>query len=201
VFLLVQNYNKRANISLSLVFSFTLFISLLVTTTTSTPSVSAFVNQNIPGPYSPNVPGIFAPVSPPIGSPYYGYGPGYGGGYGGQSFGTGLIGLLPQVLGGIGSLFGQGSGAGYGIGDDYGYDPGPQYGNDQGFSEFETNHDPFELGYGDNEGQDYGVFGDSLSYPNTPLEDLRSMDSPSDDSYFSGEEDDFSQSPLEDLFG
>jgi hypothetical protein len=104
-------------------------------------------------------------------------------------------------LGGIGSLFGQGSGAGYGIGDDYGYDPGPQYGNDQGFSEFETNHDPFELGYGDNEGQDYGVFGDSLSYPNTPLEDLRSMDSPSDDSYFSGEEDDFSQSPLEDLFG
>src|SRR5919107_682092 len=99
MFFLVQNYKIKTNNSLSLVAFFILFLSLLVTTTTLTPSVSAFMNQNILGLYSPNVPGIIAPVGPPIGSPYSVYDLGYGGGYGSQSFGTGLIGLLPQVLG------------------------------------------------------------------------------------------------------
>ncbi len=133
-----------------------------------------------------------------IGPGYGGGFGGYGGGYGGQSFGTGLTGLLPQVLGGIGSLFGQDYGSGYGMGGGYGYDPGYVYGNDQGFSEFETNNDPFDLGYGGNEAQDYGL-DISESYSNTPVEDLRALDSPSEDPFFFGGGDDFSQSPVEDL--
>jgi hypothetical protein len=76
--------------------------------------------------------------------------PNFGGGlgsFGGQSFGTGLIGLLPQVLGSMGSLFGQGSTSGSGMGDYYGYDagygPGFPSGNDEWITDFETNNDPF----------------------------------------------------------
>ncbi len=294
MFSLGLNCKIKENNHLGLVSIFILFSSLLLTTTTFTPSASAFINQNLLG-LSPNVPGTIAPISPQIGSPCPGYGggfggqsfgtgltgllpqvlglgtgysigPGYGGGlggyggglggyggglggyggYGGQSFGTGLIGLLPQVLGGIGSLFGsdygsgygmgggygydrgygsgfqprgdpglsgllgggggigslfgQDYGSGYGMGGGYGYDRGYGPGNDQGFSEFETNNDPFDLGYGGNEAQDYGL-DNSESYSNTPFEDLRALDSPSDDPFFSGGGDDFSESPFEDLFG
>jgi hypothetical protein len=188
------NENNR----LGLVSTFILFSSLLLTATTFTPSASAFINQNLLG-LSPNVPGTIAPISPQIGSPYPGYGGGYGG-YGGQSFGTGLTGLLPQVLGGIGSLFGQDYGSGYGMGGGYGYDPGYGSSDDQGFSEFETNNDPFDSGYGGNEALDFGL-DNSESYSNTPVEDLRALDSPSDDPFFSGGGDDFSQSPFGDLFG
>ncbi|MEJ7642469.1 MAG: hypothetical protein WKF36_09795 [Candidatus Nitrosocosmicus sp.] len=173
----------------------------------------------------------------------YSIGPGYGGGFGGQSLVLGLSGLLPQVLGGIGSLFGgQDYGSGYGMGGGYGYDPGygsgfqprgdlglsgllggigslfggQDYGSgygmgggygydhgygsgiDQGFSEFETNNDPFDMGNGGNDAQGYGL-DDSESYSNTPVEDLRALDSPSDDPFFSSGGDDFSQSPVEDL--
>jgi hypothetical protein len=102
--------------------------------------------------------------------------------------------------GGIGSLFGQDYGSGYGMGGGYGYDPGYGSGDDQGFSEFETNNDPFDSGYGGNEALDFGL-DNSESYSNTPVEDLRALDSPSDDPFFSGGGDDFSQSPFGDLFG
>ena len=205
MFFLGLNCKIKENNHLGLVSIFILFSSmLLLATTTFTPSASAFINQNLLG-LSPNIPGTIGPISPQIGSSYPGFGGGFGGyggygGYGGQSFGTGLSGLLPQVLGGIGSLFGQDYGSGYGMGGGYGYDPGYGTGNDQGFSEFETNNDPFDLGYGGNEAQDYGL-GDSDSYSNTPVEDLRALDSPADDPFFSGGGDDFSQSPFGDLFG
>ena len=286
MFFLGLNCKIKENNHLGLISILILFSSLLLTTTIFTPSVSAFINQNLFG-LTPNIPGTIAPVSPQIGSPYPGYGGGfggygggyggqsfgtgltgllpqvlglgagysmgpgygggfggYGGGYGGQSFGTGLTGLLPQVLGGIGSLFGQDYGSGYGMGGGYGYDPGygtgfqprgdtglsgllgggigslfgQDYGSgygmgggygydsgygsgyDQGFSEFETNNDPFDLGYGGNEGPDYGL-DNSESYSNTPVEDLRALDSPSDDPFFSGGGNDFSESPFGGLFG
>jgi hypothetical protein len=283
MFFLGLNCKIKENNHLGLVSIFILFSSLLLTTTTFTPSASAFINPNLLG-LSPNMPGTIAPTSPQIGSPYQGYGGGFGGGYGGQSFGTGLTGLLPQVLGlgtgysigpgygggfggfgggyggqsfgtgligllpqvlggigslfgqdygsgyglgggygydsgygtgfqprgdpglsgllggGIGSLFGQDYGSGYGLGGGYGYDSGYGTGNDQGFSEFETNNDPFDLGYGSNEAQDYGL-DNSESYSNTPVEDLRALDSPAGDPFFSGGGDDFSESPFGDLFG
>jgi len=224
MFLLGRNHNIKGKSSLGFVFFFILLFSLLATTsTTFNPHAYAFMHQNLLGLNSPNVPGIIAPVNPQIGSAYTGYGPSYGGGIGGygglgygpsygglgglggQSFGTGLIGLLPQVLGGLGSLFGQGSTSGYGMGDYYGYDSGYgsgfQSGDDEGFSDFDTNNDPFDLGGGGyDEGQGYG-FDDSESYSNTPVEDLRSLDSPSEDPFFSGGGEDYSQSPFEDLFG
>ncbi|MEJ7642470.1 MAG: hypothetical protein WKF36_09800 [Candidatus Nitrosocosmicus sp.] len=89
MFFLGLNYKIKENNHLGFVSLFILFSSLLITTSTSTPSVSAFINQNLFG-LSPNMPGIIAPVSPQIVSPYSGYGPGYGpgygGGFGGQSF-------------------------------------------------------------------------------------------------------------------
>jgi hypothetical protein len=240
MFFLRRKYKIRENVSLGLLFFFILFSSLLITNTTFTLYTHAFINQNILGLYSTNLPGIISPVSPQIGSSYSNFGPSYGGGgygvqsfdtgligllpqvlglntgygivtsygsgyggYGGQSFATGLIGLLPQVLGGgIGSLFGQGSTSGYEMGEYYGYDSsygsGFQSGNDEGFSEFETTNDPFDLGGDYNEGQGFSI-DDSESFSNTPVEDLRSLDSPSDDAFFSNEGDDFSQSPFEDL--
>ncbi len=48
--------------------------------------------------------------------------------------------------------------------------------------------------------RDYSL-DNSESYSNTPFEDLGTLDSPSDDPFFSSGGDDFSQSPFGDLFG
>ncbi len=103
---------------------FLLSSSFMVISTTCIPSASAFMNQNLLGLYSPNNPVPIVPANPLMNSFYGGgYGPGYGGGGGGigQSFGTGLVGLLPQVLGlgtGYGG-YGYGGGGG-GIGQSFG---------------------------------------------------------------------------------
>jgi hypothetical protein len=101
---------------------FTLFSLLSITYLTNASNASAFINPNFIGPSSINSPIVIAPINPSMGSfygggiydPGYGGGLGYGGGIGGQSFGTGLIGLLPQGLGP--DLGNSGFGLGYGGG-------------------------------------------------------------------------------------
>ena len=108
---------------------FILYSAFMIISTTCIPSASAFMNQNLLGFYSPNNPVSIVPTNPSMNSFYGGgYGPGYAGGYGygggggiGQSFGTGLVGLLPQVLGlGTGYGGGYGYGGGGGIGQSFG---------------------------------------------------------------------------------
>ena len=106
-----------------------------------------------------------------------GYMPGFGGGLG---YGSGLLGLLPSLLGVGSSIFAPDSGMGYSM--DYGAES-----FDQGFgSEFQPSYDPF---------------GSETTF-DTPIEDLRSMDTFSTEDSFSGYEDGgdyFSEIPTEDL--
>jgi hypothetical protein len=131
------------------------------------------------------------------------YMPGFGGGLG---YGSGLLGLLPSLMG-IGSLiFAPDSSLEYDM--DYGVKS-----FDQGFdSEFQPSYDPFgsgpesepESGY--NQGltefqPSYDPF-DSESSFDTPAEDLRSTDSfPTEDSFsgYEGSDNYFSEIPSEDL--
>jgi hypothetical protein len=106
-----------------------------------------------------------------------GYMPGFGGGLG---YGSGLLGLLPSLMGIGSSIFAPDSSLGYGM--DYGAES-----FDQGFdSEFQPSYDPF---------------GSESSF-DTPTEDLRSTDSfPTEDSFsgYEGSDNYFSETPSEDL--
>jgi hypothetical protein len=132
-----------------------------------------------------------------------GYMPGFGGGLG---YGSGLLGLLPSLMGIGSSIFAPDSSLGYGM--DYGAES-----FDQGFdSEFQPSYDPFGLGpesepeSGYNQGltefqPSYDPFGSESSF-DTPTEDLRSTDSfPTEDSFsgYEGSDNYFSETPSEDL--
>jgi hypothetical protein len=134
-----------------------------------------------------------------------GYMPGYGGGLG---YGSGLLGLLPSLLGMGSSIFAPDPGMGYGM--DYGAES-----FDQGFgSEFQPSYDPFssesesdlasfDQGFGSEFQPSYDPFGSETAF-DTPIEDLRSTDAFSTEDSFSGYEDSddyFSEIPTEDLRG
>src|ERR687897_492562 len=152
----------------------------------TSPSVSRGIGSSLTGPnfggglgygsgyglgYSPGFGGGLAGLGG------LGYMPGFGGGLG---YGSGLLGLLPSLLGIGSSTFAPGSGMGYGM--DYGASS-----FDQGFdSEFQPSYDPF---------------GSESSF-DTPIEDLRSTDAFSTEDSFSsyeGSSDYFSEIPTEDL--
>src|ERR687897_438782 len=154
-----------------------------------------------------------------------GYMPGFGGGLG---YGSGLLGLLPSLLGIGSSTFAPGSGMGYGM--DYGsssfdqgfdsefqpsYDPfgsglEPDSGYDQGLTEFQPSYDPFSsesdsASFDQSTGSEfqpsYDPYGSESSF-DTPIEDLRSTDAFSTEDSFSsyeGSSDYFSEIPTEDL--
>jgi hypothetical protein len=130
-----------------------------------------------------------------------GYMPGYGGGLG---YGSGLLGVLPSLLGMGSSIFAPDSGMGYGM--DYGVES-----FDQGFgSEFQPSYDPFssesdlasfDEGMGSEFQPSYDPFGSESTF-DTPMEDLRSTDAFSTEDSFSGYEDSgdyFSEIPSDDL--
>src|SRR5918995_206522 len=130
-----------------------------------------------------------------------GYMPGFGGGLG---YGSGLLGLLPSLLGIGSSTFAPGSGMGYGM--DYGASS-----FDQGFdSEFQPSYDPFysesdpasfDQSTGSEFQPSYDPYGSESSF-DTPIEDLRSTDAFSTEDSFSsyeGSSDYFSEIPTEDL--
>jgi hypothetical protein len=156
------------------------------------------------------------------GAPYGGLGyssPSYGG-LGGLGYGSGLLGILPTLLGLGSSSFTSGSGLGYSM--DYGseyFDQGlgsefqpsndpfslgseSEYGYDQSISEFQPSNDPFTSG-SDSASFDQGLSSDNSEFSSydTPVEDLRYADSFSSDDSFSGYEsnDYFSETPVEDL--
>ena len=243
MFSLEKKYLTKGFLAFGVMSFFVLSSAFVIISSTSIPSASAFMNQNLLGLYSPNNPVPIVPTNPSMNSFYGGgYGPGYGGGYGygggigqsfgtglvgllpqvlglgtgysgygygggggiGQSFGTGLVGLLPQVLGGIGSLFGQDSGSSYGMGGGYGggYDSDYQSYGDQGFSDFETGNDPFASG-SDSSTADQGNYLDdygSDSSSSSPFDDLRSIDSPSEDPFSSSQDSGSSDSLFGGLF-
>jgi hypothetical protein len=115
---------------------------------------------------------------------------------------------LPQVLGGIGSLFGQDSGSSYSMGGGYGggyggdYDSGYQSHDDQGFSDFQTSNDPFASGSDSSTADQSNYLDDysSDSSSGSPLDDLRSMDSSSGDPFSSNQDSGSSDSLLGGLF-
>src|SRR5919107_1812063 len=145
--------------------------------------------------------------------------PSYGG-LGGLGYGSGLLGILPTLLGLGSSSFTSGSGLGYSM--DYGseyFDQGlgsefqpsndpfslgseSEYGYDQSISEFQPSNDPFTSG-SDSASFDQGLSSDNSEFSSydTPVEDLRYADSFSSDDSFSGYEsnDYFSETPVEDL--
>jgi hypothetical protein len=145
-----------------------------------------------------------------------GYSPGFGGGLGGLGlgympgfsgglgYGSGLLGLLPSLLGMGSSIFAPDPGMGYGM--DYGAES-----FDQGLgSEFQPSYDPFssesdlasfDQGLGSEFQPSYDSFGSETTF-DTPIEDLRSTDAFSAEESFSGYEDSgdyFSEIPTEDL--
>ena len=167
---------------------------------------SGFLHENLLG---LNPPATIITTSPPVnrgigtslGSSLIA--PSFGGGLG---YGSGLLGLLPSLLGIGSSIFAPDSGTGYDM--DYGAES-----FDQGFdSEFQPSYDPFgsgpesepESGY--NQGltefqPSYDPFGSESSF-DTPAEDLRSTDSfPTEDSFsgYEGSDNYFSEIPSEDL--
>jgi hypothetical protein len=128
MFSLGKKYLTKEFLAFGVMSFFLLSSAFMMMYSTCIPSASAFMNQNLLGLYSPNNPVPIVPTNPSMNSFY-------GGGIG-PSFGTGLVGLLPQVLGGIGSLFGQDSGSGYSMGGGYdsGYGFGPPSRDSQGLS-------------------------------------------------------------------
>ena len=105
MFSLEKKYLTKDFLAFGVLPFFILYSAFMIISTTCIPSASAFMNQNLLGLYSPNNPVPIVPTNPSMNSFY-------GGGYGcmagdmvwwwwciGQSFGTGLVGLLPQVLG------------------------------------------------------------------------------------------------------
>ena len=157
------------------------------------------------------------------GSPYGG-GLGYSspsyGGLGGLGYGSGLLGILPTLLGLGSSSFTPDSGLGYsmdygseyfdqGIGSEFQPSNDPfslgsesDSGYDQSISEFQPSDDPFTSG-SDSASFDQGLSSDNSEFSSfdTPVEDLRYADSFSSDDSFSGYEsnDYFSETPVEDL--
>jgi hypothetical protein len=118
MFSLEKKYFTKGFLAFGVMSFFVLASSFMINSSTCIPSASAFMNQNILGLYSPNNPVPIVPTNPSMNS-FYGGGYGYGGGIG-QSFGTGLVGLLPQVLG-LGTGYGgYGYGGGGGIGQSFG---------------------------------------------------------------------------------
>jgi hypothetical protein len=118
-----KRYLTKKCFGSGIILFFILLSSLSIAYISNASNASAFMNSNLIGPFSSNNPIVVAPINPSMNSFYGGgvYSPGYGGGlgyggggFGGPSFGTGLIGLLPQVLGlNIGN---DGFGLGYGGG-------------------------------------------------------------------------------------
>ena len=169
-----------------------------------TQSSEAFISQNMFGAILPNNPVVPTLMGPQAG---FGYGGNPGFGYGGtqNSFTTGLLGILPQVLS-LGSLFSSSPNTGYGSGYGNGYGDSiigdRSYGYDQGYgSNFDStvDSDPFGLGLDSYDDQGYGS--DSTGYDlDIPSEDLRDMDSLSGGNYFSDSTEDSSESLFGDLF-
>ena len=229
MFSLGKKYLTKEFLAFGVMSFFLLSSAFMMMSSTYIPSASAFMNQNLLGLYSPNNPVPIVPTNPSmnsfygggigpsfgtglvgllpqvlgLGTGYSGYGYGGGGGIG-PSFGTGLVGLLPQVLGGIGSLFGQDSGSSYSMGGGYGggYDSGYQSHDNQGFSDFQTNNDPFASGSDSNTADQSNYLDDysSDSSSGSPLDDLRSMDSSSGDPFSSNQDSGSSDSLLGGLF-
>ena len=120
MFSLEKKYLTKEFLAFGMVSFFMLSSAFMMIFSTCIPSASAFMNQNLLGLYSPNNPVSIVPTNPSMNS-FYGGGYGYGGGGGiGQSFGTGLGGLLPQVLGLGTGYSGYGYGGGGGIGQSFG---------------------------------------------------------------------------------
>ena len=200
-------------------------------TTLTTPSVNRGSGSSLVTPGYGGLGGLG------YGSPYGGFGglgysnPSYGGlgglgygspygGLGGLGYGSGLLGILPALLGLGSSSFSSGSGLGYsmdygseyfdqGLGsefqpsnDPFGLGSESEYGYDQSISEFQPSNDPFTSG-SDSASFDQGLSSDNSEFSSydTPVEDLRYADSFSSDDSFSGYEsnDYFSETPVEDL--
>ena len=201
-------------------------------TTLTTPSVNRGSGSSLVTPGYGSLGGLG------YGSPYGGFGglgysnPPYGGlgglgysnpsygGLGGLGYGSGLLGILPTLLGLGSSSFTSGSGLGYsmnygseyfdqGLGsefqpsnDPFGLGSESDYGYDQSISEFQPSNDPFTSG-SDSASFDQGLSSDNSEFSSydTPVEDLRYADSFSSDDSFSGYEsnDYFSETPVEDL--
>ena len=186
---------------------------------------SAFFHENLLGlNNSPatilTTPSVNRGIGSSLVTPGYG-GLGYGSPYGGSlGYGSGLLGILPTLLGLGSSSFTPDSGLGYSM--DYGseyFDQGlgsefqpsndpfslgseSDYGYDQSISEFQPSNDPFASG-SDSISFDQGLGSDNSEFSSfdTPVEDLRYADSFSSDDSFSGYEsnDYFSETPVEDL--
>src|SRR5919107_1679525 len=184
---------------------------------------SGFLHENLLGLNPPATILTSPSVSRGIGSSLTG--PSFSGGLG---YGSGLLGLLPSLLGIGSSTFAPGSGMGYGM--DYGassfdqgfdsefqpsYDPfgselEPDSGYDQSLTEFQPSYDPFSsesdsASFDQSTGSEfqpsYDPYGSESSF-DTPIEDLRSTDDFSTEDSFSsyeGSSDYFSEIPTEDL--
>jgi hypothetical protein len=118
MFSLEKKYLTKDFLAFGVLPFFILYSAFMIISSTCIPSASAFMNQNLLGLYSPNNPVPIVPTNPSMNS-FYGGGYGYGGGVG-QSFGTGLVGLLPQVLGLGTGYSGYGYGGGGGVGQSFG---------------------------------------------------------------------------------
>jgi hypothetical protein len=196
MFSLGKKYLTKEFLAFGVMSFFMLSSAFMIISSTCIPSASAFMNQNLLGLYSPTNPVPIVPTNPSMNSFY-------GGGIG-PSFGTGLVGLLPQVLGGIGSLFGQDSGSSYSMGGGYGggYDSGYQSHDDQGFSDFQSSNDPFASGSDSRTADQTNYLDDynSDSSSSSPFDDLRSTDSSSSSPFDDlRSTDSSSSSPFDDL--
>jgi hypothetical protein len=118
MFSLEKKYLTKDFLAFGVLPFFILYSAFMIISSTCIPSASAFMNQNLLGLYSPNNPVPIVPTNPSMNS-FYGGGYGYGGGVG-QSFGTGLVGLLPQVLGLGTGYSGYGYDGGGGVGQSFG---------------------------------------------------------------------------------
>jgi hypothetical protein len=112
MFSLEKKYLTKDFLAFGVLPFFILYSAFMIISSTCIPSASAFMNQNLLGLYSPNNPVPIVPTNPSMNSFY-------GGGVG-QSFGTGLVGLLPQVLGLGTGYSGYGYGGGGGVGQSFG---------------------------------------------------------------------------------
>jgi hypothetical protein len=112
MFSLEKKYLTKDFLAFGVLPFFILYSAFMIISSTCIPSASAFMNQNLLGLYSPNNPVPIVPTNPSMNSFY-------GGGVG-QSFGTGLVGLLPQVLGLGTGYSGYGYDGGGGVGQSFG---------------------------------------------------------------------------------